>query len=54
MSLSSSFFGLKFGISERDLDRYLAEALGRGADSADLYFEYLATASISIDESIVK
>ncbi len=54
MGLSSSFFGQKFGISERDLDRYLAEALARGADYADLYFEYLATSSISIDESIVK
>ncbi|MCX6589247.1 MAG: metalloprotease TldD [Acidobacteria bacterium] len=54
MSLSSSFFGSKFGITERDLDRYLAEALGRGADYADLYFEYLATSSISLDESIVK
>jgi predicted Zn-dependent protease len=54
MGLSSSFFGQKFGITERDLDRYLAEALARGADYADLYFEYLATSSISIDESIVK
>ncbi len=54
MGLSSSFFGQKFGISERDLDRYLGQALDRGADYADLYFEYLATSSISLDESIVK
>ena len=54
MSFSDSFFAAKFGISRRDLENYLSEALGRGGDYADLYFEYLATASISIDESIVK
>src|SRR6266700_939791 len=54
MSFSDSFFAAKFGIARRDLENYLAEALRRGGDYADLYFEYLATASISIDESIVK
>ncbi len=54
MSFSDSFFAAKFGISRRDLENYLAEALSRGGDYADLYFEYLATSSISIDESIVK
>src|ERR1700686_4863814 len=54
MSFSDSFFAVKFGISRRDLENYLSEALGRGGDYADLYFEYLATASIGIDESIVK
>jgi len=54
MSFSDSFFAAKFGISRRDLENYLSEALGRGGDYADLYFEYLATSSISIDESIVK
>ncbi len=54
MSFSDSFFAAKFGISRRDLEAWLSEALGRGGDYADLYFEYLATASISIDESIVK
>src|SRR5271165_6921768 len=54
MTFSDSFFAAKFGISRRDLENYLSEALGRGGDYADLYFEYLATASISIDESIVK
>jgi TldD protein len=33
---------------------YLAEALASGGDYADLYFEYLATSSIGMDESIVK
>src|ERR1700685_4844846 len=54
MSFSDSFFAAKFGISRRDLENYLSEALGRAVDYADLYFEYLATSSINIDESIVK
>src|SRR5579864_5600657 len=54
MSLSDSFFGRKFGIAAHDLETYLAEALSEGGDYADLYFEYLATSSIGIDESMVK
>ncbi len=54
MSLSDSFFGQKFALTEQDLETYLAEALSAGGDYADLYFEYLATSSLSIDESIVK
>src|SRR5882672_12111764 len=54
MPLSDSFFGQKFGITEQDLQSYLSEALSAGGDYADLYFEYLATSSLSIDESIVK
>src|ERR1700685_2201761 len=54
MPLSDSFFGQKFGITEHDLESYLSEALRAGGDYADLYFEYLATSQLSIDESIVK
>src|SRR3989440_10294809 len=54
MGYSDSFFAPKFGIARRDLENYLSEALGRGGDYADLYFEYLSTSQISIDESIVK
>jgi TldD protein len=54
MSFSESFFAVKFGLSRRDLENYLSEALSRGGDYADLYFEYLTTSSISLDESIVK
>jgi TldD protein len=54
MPFSESFFAARFGITEGDLERYLAEALSRGGDYADLYFEYLATSSLTIDESIVK
>src|SRR5579862_3228516 len=54
MQFSESFFPLRFGITARDLENYLAEALSQGGDYADLYFEYLVTSSISIDEAIVK
>src|SRR5208283_4956006 len=54
MSISGSFFGKKFGITTHDLESYISEALAAGGDYADLYFEYVATSSISVDESIVK
>src|SRR3954469_1133694 len=54
MSFSDSFFASRFGITENDLQSHISEALSNGGDYADLYFEYLATSSISIDESIVK
>jgi TldD protein len=54
MPLADSFFARKFGLTEADLEAYLGEALSRGGDYADLYFEYLVTTSISLDESIVK
>lgn len=54
MRFSESFFARKFGVTERDLDRYLGEALSAGGDYADIYFEYLSTTTISVDESIVK
>jgi TldD protein len=54
MGISDSFFGRKFGLTEQNLQAYLSEALSRGGEYADLYFEYLATTSLSLDESIVK
>jgi len=54
MALSDSFFGQKFGIDEHALQSYLSEALSDGGEYADVYFEYLATSNLSIDESIVK
>jgi len=45
---------MRFNITRQDLEGYLAEALSHGGDYADLYFEYLLTSSISIDESMVK
>jgi TldD protein len=54
MNFPESFFATKFGIQTRDLENYLSDALSQGGDYADLYFEYIATSTISIDESIVK
>ncbi|HEV2199510.1 MAG TPA: metalloprotease TldD [Bryobacteraceae bacterium] len=54
MRFSESFFAERFSLTERDLESYLNEALSEGGDYADLYFEYLATSSIGIDEGIVK
>src|SRR5436190_3797076 len=54
MKFSDSIFATRFGITRQDLEHYLGEALSQGGDYADLYFEYLATSSIGIDESMVK
>ncbi len=54
MGFSDSLYARKFGLTPRDLERYLAEALSRGGDYADLYFEYVESTSLSLDESIVK
>lgn len=48
------FFFHKLGLTSRDLERYLAEALSAGGDYADLYFEYLTSSSLSMDESLIK
>jgi TldD protein len=48
------YFFDKFGITERLLERCLGEALSAGGDYADLYFESVASTSISLDESLVK
>src|SRR6516162_5549652 len=54
MRFSDSVFAARFGITKQDLEGYLAEARSQGGDYADLYFEYLRTSSIAIDESMVK
>src|ERR1700704_412417 len=54
MGFSQSFFPDKFGLTEHDLQAYLSEALSAGGEYADLYFEYLSTSSIGIDEGIIK
>ncbi|HYH00256.1 MAG TPA: metalloprotease TldD [Terriglobales bacterium] len=50
----SRFLFERYGLTDTDLERYLAAALSAGGDYADLYFEYLASTSISVDESLVK
>src|SRR5881296_4315737 len=48
------FFFEHYGLTERDLERYLAAALSAGGEYADLYFEYLSSTSLMVDESMVK
>ncbi|PYY17385.1 MAG: metalloprotease TldD, partial [Acidobacteria bacterium] len=49
-----AFFFQRLGLTNRDLERYLAEALLAGGDYADLYFEYHTSTSLSLDESLIK
>src|SRR5436305_3854631 len=48
------FFFQHYGVTENDLERYLGAALSAGGDYADVYFEYLSSTSLSVDESMVK
>ena len=48
------FFFEHYGLAERDLEHYLASALSAGGEYADLYFEYLSSTALSVDESMVK
>ena len=48
------FFFDHYGVTENDLERYLSAALSAGGDYADLYFEYLSSTSLMVDESMVK
>ena len=48
------FFFEHYGLTERDLEHYLAAALSAGGEYADLYFEYLSSTALSVDESMVK
>jgi TldD protein len=48
------FFFERYGLTEHDLERYLAAALSAGGEYADLYFEYLSSTALSLDESMVK
>ena len=54
MVFRESFFAVRFGLTERDLERYLAAALDSGGEYADIYFEYLASTNLTLDEGIVK
>jgi TldD protein len=54
VSIAAESLLVRYGLVLNDLERYLAAALSAGGEYADLYFEYLATTSISVDESLVK
>src|SRR5512141_908799 len=51
---NSRYFFERYGLTERDLERYLGAALSAGGDYADLYFEYHSSTAITVDESLVK
>ena len=51
---NKSVFFEKYNVTTRDLETYLGEALSRGGDYADLFFEYRAGGGMSYDEGILK
>src|SRR3981081_1531669 len=48
------FFFEHYGLTDHDLEQYLSAALSAGGDYADLYFEYLSSTALMVDESMVK
>src|SRR5437870_13862274 len=54
MELNKSIFFEKYNVTTRDLESYLSEALSRGGDYADLYFENRINHSIVLEEHIIK
>src|SRR6185295_19013029 len=54
MELTKSIFFDKHNVTVSDLESYLGEALSRGGDYADLYFEYRINYSVILEEQIVK
>ena len=54
MNFPESWFARKLALSTRDLGLWLGEALSRGGDAADLYFEWVERTAVSLEESIVK
>src|SRR6516164_453900 len=54
MDLNKSIFFEQHNVTTTDLGTYLSEALSRGGDYADLYFEYRINHSIVLEEQIIK
>src|SRR5215510_1262507 len=54
MELRKAIFFERYNVTLSDLHTYLAEALSRGGDYADLYFEYRINHSIVLEEQIIK
>ena len=51
---AENFFDRRFGVTGRDLEKLLSQALERKADYADLYFEYRVNEGVSLEEGLVK
>src|ERR1700754_1103448 len=54
MDLSKSIFFQNYSVTAGDLETYLSEALSRGGDYADVFFEQRINYSIVLEEQIVK
>jgi len=54
MEANRSIFFEDYGVTTHDLEAYLAAALSRGGDYADIYFEHKINYSIVFEEQIVK
>jgi TldD protein len=54
MARTNSIFFDKYNVTTTDLEAYLSEALSRGGDFADLFFEYRINHMIALEEQIVK
>ena len=54
MDSTKSLFAEKYNVTPRDLEAYLTEALSRGGDYADIFFEQKVNYSIALEEQIVK
>src|SRR5262245_11287975 len=48
------FFTGKFNVSISDIESILGAAMSKGADYADLYFEYTTLNSLGLEEQIIK
>src|SRR5215475_15417237 len=54
MEIAKSIFFERYNVTVRDCELYLSEALSRGGEYADLYFEYRTNHSIVLEEQIIK
>src|SRR5436190_14890840 len=54
MELTKSIFFTNYNVTVTDLETYLSEALSRGGDYADLFFEHRINHSVVLEEQIVK
>ena len=48
------FFAERFGIAKESLGRILGGVLGKAVDDGDIYFEYLVSEAISLEDGVVK
>ena len=54
MTSPLSFFIENFPISVAEIEQLLSDALSRGGDYADLYFEYSVLSNLSLEQQLVK